>query len=780
MRNHNWVIISTACVLLMVVSCKVIEYPLNKAYNYKTTIIIQGNYSNEEKNILLQNLEKQIDDSLVTSKVRYKKKSWLLNGKKIKYHEIDSFAMKRTAEYFKAAYVANGYFRGGATRYKIDTPNAAMPYRVTTTFIAYPYQNHTINKINYDIKDTALLQLTQSIINGTVLHAKDYYSQSRLDEERKRLATYYANNGYLKFSIDDIKIIADTINTALLQFTDDPFEQQALYERAATFNEQPTTNITIAFKDSIPSSRLKKYYIGNVYFNYDNIDEYYTPTIQKPIPNTNVVLQYDEYNYKQKLFAKNNFLVKGILYNQYLVTKTVERFNALGPWQQIIVTPMDSTMRGDTIDFKFTMLPFKKLNRESRLEGSLNTNPDNVAFSQNLFGITGSMLLKNRNFAHSAIQANIIGNTSVEFFQGRVINTLQAGLTLSLTIPKPTKNHFINFNINNTKRFEQFELADVGLANGYQWKSKKIPEPTLLKRNTNWQKSKSRWSQQAIFPNVENKILTVLKGLREAINSNPLLALVYNDGLIISGKYLANQSIQYNHALNNKWATIVNNRMALELSNPFIAKGLNRTLDSNLFSFVKLELEKNITINRKKHAFAARALIGIGSPFNRGLRQNKHLPFFRQFIGGGPSSMRAWNVRNISSYSTRVNKSEQTDFFGDVQVEVNGEYRFNMIKLAGIPVKGALFLDAGNIWNWTPLDPAAVPTGLSTVNKIMNDIGIASGFGVRIDFDYFILRFDIANKLKQPLDVNGVGGFNWKSYTSLKGFKFQLGINYPF
>jgi outer membrane protein assembly factor BamA len=226
-------------------------------------------------------------------------------------------------------------------------------------------------------------------------------------------------------------------------------------------------------------------------------------------------------------------------------------------------------------------------------------------------------------------------------------------------------------------------------------------------------------------------------------------------------------------------------RFGLESSGLLFSFIPMKELNNNLFSFVKLEADRRWNIDNGKTGFAFRTYLGLGKSFRERFKQNAHLPFFKQFTAGGPNSMRAWTVRNLNSYSTRTKSSKQRDFYGDIMAEVNGEFRFKIGTVLGFPVKSALFLDMGNIWNWKAYDASLVPPGMSTATQVYNDVAIAGGTSLRVDLDYFLIRLDFGLKLKTPLDINNKGG--WFDKESLnfkenifKPIKIQLGINYPF
>jgi outer membrane protein insertion porin family len=163
------------------------------------------------------------------------------------------------------------------------------------------------------------------------------------------------------------------------------------------------------------------------------------------------------------------------------------------------------------------------------------------------------------------------------------------------------------------------------------------------------------------------------------------------------------------------------------------------------------------------------------------------LPFFKAFYAGGPNSMRGWQIRNLglgsSTYYTSLDATTNVTNlrFGDIKLEGNVEYRFLLGTLFSIKFRSALYTDIGNIWSWEPI--VAGPEGVGSdfrLNSFYNQFAVDAGTGLRLDFNYFILRFDYAYKIHDPQALEGQSdGWLYKLHDPGSG-QLQLGINYPF
>jgi outer membrane protein assembly factor BamA len=136
--------------------------------------------------------------------------------------------------------------------------------------------------------------------------------------------------------------------------------------------------------------------------------------------------------------------------------------------------------------------------------------------------------------------------------------------------------------------------------------------------------------------------------------------------------------------------------------------------------------------------------IGLGIAYPYG--NSKVLPFEKRYFSGGANSVRGWSVRSLGpgrykDKDGRINFITQT---GDLKLDLNLEYRTHLFW----KFDGALFVDAGNIW--TLRDYPEQPEGQFKIQNIIKDLAVSYGLGLRLNFDYFILRFDLGMKAINP------------------------------
>jgi outer membrane translocation and assembly module TamA len=191
----------------------------------------------------------------------------------------------------------------------------------------------------------------------------------------------------------------------------------------------------------------------------------------------------------------------------------------------------------------------------------------------------------------------------------------------------------------------------------------------------------------------------------------------------------------------------------------------NTFLEVEYSQYIKSEFEfvKHWDLNRKK-VFAVRSFLGIAVPYGN----SNSVPFSRSYFAGGSNDNRAWQ-----SYSLGPGRSGTINDFNEANLKIalSAEFRFNFFG----QFNGALFVDAGNIWNVLDnvTDEKAVFSGL----KSLKDTAVGSGIGFRYDFNFFVVRLDLGFKTFNPADETNK---KWFRDYNFSHSILNIGINYPF
>ena len=194
--------------------------------------------------------------------------------------------------------------------------------------------------------------------------------------------------------------------------------------------------------------------------------------------------------------------------------------------------------------------------------------------------------------------------------------------------------------------------------------------------------------------------------------------------------------------------------------------------------YIKLSAEvTNLWNFTRRMAWANRIIGGYGFAYGN----FNTLPFIKQFFIGGTNSVRAFRARTLGPGSFYdPNALSFATQAGDIKLEANSELR---MKLAGI-VNGAVFVDAGNIW-LRKEDPTKPGSGLTSASKLLQDLAVGGGVGIRIDASIVVMRFDLAMPFRVPylpasqrwvLNQINFGDAQWRK----KNLILNIAIGYPF
>jgi hypothetical protein len=755
--------------LIIISSCGVVpkNYPIQKPFVFKYNVVVEGNFKAEQKNDLESRLSNQLDDSIrvrTARKLIYRGINRPVLNKPPLY---DSNNADKSILYMRALLVSLGYFKDTIT-YKtfIDTVEKNQ-YRTTINFKVKPGKLVTIDSFRYNFKNEELQKIALDNQQGSYIKKGGPFAKSTISVEMDRLVDIYRNKGYLRFGREDMIGQWDTLDISLLQATLDPFEEIEILQKLKERKQDLKANLEIKLKPGYDSSKLRKYFIGNVTV-YPDYDEDSTQLKKKEVIINGVKIIYNRKIFKPGIFPENIYLVHDSLYAQRNYFKTINRFNLLGSWRLVNIEQI-ARKDQDTVDIKIKLTPARKYSFTSNLEGSNNQN----AVSGNLFGLSVNFGLQNRNFARSAIQSNTNIRFGVELSDKNFVQSRQFIVSHNFYFPRVIPNlKFIKgsvkesfrtsfaFNFGSTARKDLYNLTTINGSWGYEFRLKK----SLINLR---------------LPNIEYSFLKPKQNLLNLFDNNPAIRNIFTDGFISS----INAGISTTGGKNKNQNLFRSNMELAGFPASFIKN--SKFLDSNLYQYLKLDAEFSRKIVFRKSALALHFFAGMGYEFNSTVNPKKknNLPFFKQYFSGGPNSMRAWGLRKLGPGSTVKNFTDSAGYFeryGDVQLETNIEWRFPLFIISDIKVNGALFTDIGNIWFLKK--QAQYPEEVFNFNRLGKDIAVGVGGGLRIDFSFFVARLDYSYKAKNPSPAlkDAASQNKWFHNIQLFNGQFQLGISYPF
>lgn len=806
--NRSKIILSGELLLIIIfiTSCGrpfVRKAPKEAYYLYQNKIeIVKGvGFSKSEKKILAQRLYVQLDEN---AKVKSRQK--FIFFKMIKSPSVyDSSYSRISCENIAASLFHIGYYNA-KVNFIADTSHKKVS-------ITYKIESGTptlIDTISYRLRKNGVILFHQDIKKNAYLKKNTPISKASIITEIGRLVDSFRNNGYYKFTASELKMQGDTTIKALTYLTDDPFEQIKILAEAQKQRDSPRIKLAIILNNTSDSSRFKKYYINKICIisDYRQGDQWNDSNLNK-VYRKNYEMGFHKLLFKPSLFENNISLKPGHLFRQSEYFNTLTSLTNLGVWQSVDIQFEEIADSSNLINAIIKLTPSRKYGFETGLELSYSaaSNTSNL-LSGNLFGLSGSLSLLNRNLAKDAIKMtnNIRGGIELNKnvgLKGKVINSNEISYNNNTTFPrlilsnvpnlfigksnKSNGESFINLGTSYNTRLDLFNLQSINGNFGWSGNNK-----------YNW---KWVWAPISIgFSNLFNQS----DSFNHILNENPFLNYSYNSALYSGMSFSLSK---FNSHLNHPRSLTKEQLMKFNLEESGLTWGLLPYFTKYKRRYIKGDFEIKHNIKYAKSSLAFRGFLGIGIPL-LGSDTNKTLPFFKQYFAGGSNSMRGWPVRGIGPGGRPLvpfesGKTIFNDRTGDMQFEVNAEYRYDIAKLIPntLTLRGAIFTDIGNIWNInnTKLDGTADSSQFNP-KTFYSQLGVTAGTGFRLDFNYFVVRLDLGFRIKRPELFYKKDGWNApnigikdvfnKLFSSgdndeyrkwrYENFNFSIGIGYSF
>jgi hypothetical protein len=622
-----------------------------------------------------------------------------------------------------------------------------------------------IDTVAYIFDEPELEKLALETKKETFLKPGMPVTKSDISLETNRLVNVFKNNGYYKFTADEIRATGDTSIEALTSVSEDPFEQLRLLAEANEKRNKPTIKLAFRLNKLPDTSILTKYYVNDIYVfpDYKIGDSYRDSSIKETVYK-DFTIKYHRNLFKNSLLDENLSLKKGVVFRQSDYFNTINDFYKLGVWES---PNIDIIEQKDTnlLNMVVKLEPLKKYALDGNIEISYSANntTSNIATGTygNLLGLSANLALTDRNLARSAVRmtnglkAGIEFNTTSTNNNGNFINSNEITWSNSLLFPKyifPFRglNHknlisnqsVINTNISLVNRIDFYDQHIINTAFGYTWTTNEKHLWTLKLLNFDFR-----------------RIFNRSEAFNETLDQFPFLKYSFNTALVM-GSGLSYTVVKANPKNPNIIQNLKLNFLESGLPWNFLKQKGKNAENGNFFNkylrtFIKADVNYTYTINHPKSAIAFRTFTGVGIPLTK---SDTTLPFFEQYFGGGPNSMRGWPVRGIGVGGQKLLPYQSSgvrfnDRTGDIQLEENIEYRFDVAPLFSNAVlfKMAVFTDIGNIWNFKNTKTfGGADSAQFNFKNLYKQLGVSSGVGFRFDFRYFLLRFDMSFRFKRP------------------------------
>jgi len=752
-------------ICLVITSCTIPKkFQKGKPFVIKNNIEVkQGNFTKEERDALKLRLKSQLDDS---SRINIIDK-YFIRHIIVSPPAFDSNSAAKSVRNMETSMLHLGFYKSHAS-FKADTFNYLKQQRVHVTYQVEVNNPTIIDTFLYILNNPNLQTLAVKNMDQSLIKKGMPVTKSAVLGELNRLVDIYRNNGYYKITYKDFLMRGDTTVAALTTITDDIFEQLNLLAEAKKASEFPGIKLAVVLNPPADSSKLSPYYINNIYIlpDYINGDKLTDKSLTENyiikkscdtcIGDTSFIIRYHKYLFRNKYLTRQLFLKKGNLYAQNDFYKSLNSFAKAGTWQSTNILIQENNQQDSlhTIDLIVQLMPNKKYGYEAALEASYsassNTNSVTAENAGNLLGLSGNMSFINRNFRKEGIKMSNSLRAGIEFnFRSdsnntkNLINSNEVSYTNNIAFPRLifpfiqfnkdkhfiSSESFITTTFSYINRINLFNLQSFNFGIGYS---------ATTKKNRQWIFRPFNFEFARLYNETDS--------FKKTLADNPFLRYSFNTSMV------AGSSLGYRVNKVNSSHTNRQHNFKINIEESGLIWGRLGIFNQYLRQFVKGDIQYIYTATHPKSAFIFRMFGGIGIAS----KKDTTLPFFKQYFGGGSNSMRGWPVRGIGRGSQPLSPYGSNSFndrTGDIHIETNIEYRYTIAQIFSnsLVLKGALFVDMGNIWNFRNSIPGGGTDSTQFQFKnLYKEIGVSAGTGIRLDFNYFIVRFDLGFRFKKP------------------------------
>ena len=624
---------------------------------------------------------------------------------------------------------------------------------------------YIINNISYDIRDSFLKSYIFQDTTKRLINKGDIFSVEKMETERKRIENLLKNEGFYDFSKDFISYVADTTHIEnkvdlTLRVSKYPVKTDDGEIKNIPHKRYKINNIYI-FPDYSPKQAIAER--GEYMENLDTTTINYLNFIYKDDPGIEL-----------KTLAQANYIFPEEWYKQEDVDRTYEHLNSLRIFKLINIRfdklEQDSLQEENELNCYIYLKKLKLQSYTIELEGTNSSG--NLGGGGNLLYSHKSLLNGAENF-----QTKFTGAFEIldpERFS-RLDNTLKLGTEVSLDVPKFIIPFF------KSEQFVKRYHPRTSFSAMYNYQER--PDYTRTLANLSFGYKWEASSKLSYFVNpFELNILRLpyISGDFFSDIRDSYLRFSYDDHFLS----LTSFNMIYNNQSEKKGQDFQYLRLNSEIGGNILT-AVNKIADSKkvdgdyqLFGiryaqYAKMDLDfRYYDVINESNRLVYRIFIGGGFPYGN----SNALPFVKQYFSGGANSIRAWNVRSLGPGSyTPEDQRRYPNQTADLKFETNMEYRFKMFWI----LEGAFFADIGNIWYLEQGGDIPEET-IFYPDRFFDDLAIGTGFGLRFDLSFSILRLDLGLKFRDPSFSTGEKWLPGNRSISANTLSWNIAIGYPF
>lgn len=631
---------------------------------------------------------------------------------------------------YSSALLAEELRNSGYLNAKVDYQTAVNRKKISTLYKLSPGEAYYLREVKYVIHDSLIARLLD-VDNPKSLGIRSgmRFNVKLLNDERQRITTLLLNNGYYHFNKEYISFVADSI-------------------RGTNF-----IDLTLV---------LHKYRLRNG--DEQNHPQYFINSVSYSSGDADSVLHL-----RPSVLHNNTFLTRGEHYSYHSLQRTYQRFARLQSVKYTHISFREQP-QSNLLDCQVQISSYKNSSISFQPEGT-NTAGD--------FGAAASLTYQNRNVFRGSEVFSIELRGAFEAITG---------------LEGYHNNNFEEYSVETKLLFPRF-IAPF-LSKGFVRRVNATSEMSLLydlqnrpeyhRRVLSWA-WRYRWNDASHHDQYQVDLLQLnyvfmpwisdrfrSDYLEDTSNRNAILRYNYEDLFIMKWGF----GFTYN---NGSYAVKTNIETAgnlLQFASGIFRFSKNELGQNKLFNiayaqYVKGDVEytKNIAFDNN-NTLVLHTAVGVAYPYGN----STILPFEKRYFSGGANSVRGWSVRSLGP-GKFVGRDGNIDFInqtGDIKLDINLELRSHLFW----KLDGALFVDAGNIWTIRAYEDQ--PGGQFRFDEFLTQLAVGYGLGIRFNFDYFILRFDMGMKAVNPAYETAREQFPLVHPDLSRDFTFHFAVGLPF
>lgn len=701
---------------------------------------------------------------------------------------VNEIKTSRTADNLWAYYKTQGFFKSSVSTKIIEdsiSKKASVAYHITRG------KATILDSIKINIASPVLDSIYQNSGLESLLKTGDTYKDQTFRNEANNIVKLYRNNGIYHFTESALGFYVDSTRTdyktniELLISSDRLIEKNGIYiEKPFKIHTIKEVNVITDYSFTQKGQSLKDSVL------YEGIK----------------FIAYNKLRYNPKYLAQSIFLKPNEIYKDTLSNLTRTHLKSLKNFKSSNIVYSSVPGKDNELIMDIFLAPLEKFTVGVETELT-HSNIRNI-------GTSAKFSITNRNTFKGAelLKMSLLGS----WFNSNNGPGYELGADVSLEIPRLVAPFGLHKLV--PKEMSPRTLFSVGSSfqknigldrqtfsflTDYKWQFNEKKTIQLEILNTQYVKNLNVDSFFNIYSSEFNNLNAVAKAYYNDSNKTlelPNEAISFMNTVTNDDSFKSSNASEYNTATNilNRYNIITSDFLIPVFGYTYTYNNQANFKDSD-FSYFKVRLANSGNLlgllsttknenNKKtllniplaeyfKTDIEYKKFWNLGNSSVFGLRtflgaiityDNSDIPFTKSYFAGGSNDIRAWQTYELGPGSRNTGLEYN---IGSLKFLTSAEYRFDVVG----KLKGALFVDAGNIWDISGSSLVDEDSKFTNFNSL-KDIAVGSGFGARLDFSFLIVRLDLGFKTYEPyLDNN-----KWFRNYNFASAVYNIGINYPF